>query len=228
MKKQVWAVSALVIGLAMVAGAKENRPQAEEQWEWILTPYFFLPAIDTDNTVAGQTVSTDMSVGDLLDNFDTRALALRAEGWKGEYGFVLDGSWTDLDGDFGPGDAINVQVSQWYIDALVGGRTVQSVGGGIPNWWDFTIGPRYNSLKQEIGLSGASLGGTETWVDVMIGSRAFWMLGQSQWLFMLRGDIGGFGWGSASDLSASATAGFGWLFSEHWSLDLGYRYCAPS
>ena len=216
--KSVLMLSVIAMIMPVYSGAQE-----EEEWQWIITPYFFLPSIDADSTIAGQTTYIDASLGDILDTFDVMSLSLRTEGWKGQWGFILDGTWTDMDGDFGPDDVVNVDVEQWYVDGLAGWRNLSDEGGMMPAWCDITAGLRYNSLRQSIGLPMASFGGTETWTDLMVGTRGVWAL-SDRWSLVVRGDIGGFDISDSADLSASATGGFSWLFTEAWSANLGYRY----
>ena len=205
------AVLAILAGTALGQG---------ERWEWLITPYAFLPSLDVDSTIAGQTVNADLSFEDVWDTFDVKAFAARGEGWKGDWGFVLDGSWTDLNTEAGPAD---IAIEQFFLDGLAGWRQVQEGGGMVPKTWNLTGGLRYNSLKQEVTLPPGTLGGTEQWLDLMLGARGFWELSE-KWAFILRGDIGGFGIGDSADLTASATGGFAWKFASQWSLDAGYRY----
>jgi hypothetical protein len=223
MRNRTKWVGAVVVAVLVGLGLGSVAQAQESEWEWVVTPYLFLPAIDGDSTIAGQTVPIDMSFGDIWDNFDALSLALRTEGWKGDWGFILEGLWTDLDGSFGPGDAINVKIQQWYIDALGGWRKQSPAGTAMPIHWDVTGGLRLNSFKQEVGLPAGTIGGREDWVDLMVGSRGVWKIADS-WIGVLRGDIGGFGISDSADMSASVTGGFGWLFNPQWSLDFGYRY----
>jgi hypothetical protein len=217
-------VAGVILGATLLVTPALAAEQ-ESEWEWVVTPYLFLPAVDADSTVAGVTVPVDLSFSDVWDNFDAMSLAARVEGWNGDWGVILDGIWTDVDGALGPQGVAKVDFEQWYIDALAGWRQKSETYTGSPIWYDLTAGLRYNSLKQQISLPAGDLGGTETWVDLMLGARYLWNFSDN-WLFMARGDIGGFGWGDSSDLSASLTSGFGWIFSRNWSLDLGYRYYA--
>ena len=45
-----------------------------------------------------------------------------------------------------------------------------------------------------------------------------------KWTLAVRGDMGGFGIGSASDLTWSITTGLDFKLSEKWSIDIAYRY----
>jgi hypothetical protein len=221
-KRSLLVASVLVAG-TMLAGAVV--PVQASEWEFVVTPYLFLPAVDADSTIAGNTAPVDVSFSDIWENSDAISLSARGEAWRGNWGLLLDGYWTDIDATAGPQGIVGIDIEQWYIDVLGGWRQQAVTSGGKPFWCDLTAGLRYNSLKQKITLPIGSVGGTEPWVDLMLGGRCLWEFAES-WKFIVRGDIGGFGLGDSSDLAASVTGGFGWDFTPDWSLGLGYRYYA--
>lgn len=224
MKKMYWTVA-----MALVLGIGTTSTQAADGWDWAVTPYAFLPALDLDSTVAGQTVPVDMSFSDVIDTFDILAFSIRAEGWKDQWGLVLDSYWVDLDANMGPGDSVAVKIEEWYVDALAGYRWIMPTDYARPATADVTFGLRFHSLEQTInGLQAADgtqlpqLGGDDDFVDIMIGGRYLRPFSDA-WLFMLRGDVGGFDLTDGTRLNYSATGAFGWEFSRGWLLDLGYR-----
>jgi len=203
----------------------------DDEWEWQISPYFFLPAADVDSTVDGSTVGIDMSFGDILDDFDVFAFSIRTEAWKGKWGIVFDGIWTDLDGEFGPDDMIDVDIKDGIVDILAGYRIKTDASNGRGLIFDIMPGLRYHYMKQKIKVDiplpppfpTANVGGSEDWVEPVIGGRVVWPFAE-KWSLVVRGDMGGFGIGSASDLTWSITGGVGFQFSEKWMLKLGYRY----
>ena len=97
---------------------------------------------------------------------------------------------------------------------------------------DILGGGRYHYLKQEIELSavhpilgpiGTTLGGSEEWVEMIVGGRIRFDVFENL-AIGVRGDIGGFGIGSGSDLTWNVVAGIDWRFRENMSLKIGYRY----
>jgi opacity protein-like surface antigen len=93
-------------------------------------------------------------------------------------------------------------------------------------------GLRYGYLRQKIDLNvtiagvgsvGAKLGDSEDWVEPFIGGRIRWDL-NDKWAIDFRGDAGGFGIGSASDLLWQVALGIDYKMSEKTSLVAGYRY----
>lgn len=213
----------------------------DNQWRFSLTPYIFLPAeVSGDSTVAGQTVSLDFDTSELLDILDF-AFATRAEAWKGDFAIILDGNYVDVEldaktkgpGPFPGGEEVDVDVRQFYLDLLASYRVLKKPYNDDGDLWTLEVmgGGRYNYLKQEINLKEegslgpgvtTSVGGSETWVDPMVGARVMAMLSE-RWSMSVRGDIGGFGI-TDTDLTWSLTGGVDYRPWEQTSLKFGLRY----
>jgi hypothetical protein len=67
-----------------------------------------------------------------------------------------------------------------------------------------------------------SVSDTVSWVDPFVGGRIFIPL-DKKWYIGLRGDIGGFGIGNASDLALNGNVSINWQINELFSLNAGYR-----
>lgn len=207
---------------ALVAVSLGNALCAQEsEWEWRITPYAFLTGMDATSTLGGRSVNIDLDFGDVIDTFDVKAFSARVEGWKGKYGFVLDGYYVDLDADVGPA---TVDLRQQYLDVLAGYRIIdKDAVGQLDGSYEFTTGVRFNDFRQELILPPGVVGGTENWADLMFGFRAVVPVHEA-WVVNGRFDIGGFGLEDSADMSTSLTLGAGWLFHRNWVLDFGYRY----
>jgi len=212
----------------------------DSEWRADFSPYLFLPvSVTGDSTIAGQTTSLDLDAGDLLDLLSF-ALSGRLEVWKGDFGLILDGYYVNLDagGTVGtPGPlpinvSIDADIRQFYIDGLGSYRVIHEPYNDDGDVWslDLMAGVRYNYLKQKISVSASgglgpgaatSLGGSETWVDPMVGARVAVALNE-RWTAAVRGDIGGFGV-SDTDLTWSVTGGFDYRPWESTSLKFGWR-----
>ena len=64
--------------------------------------------------------------------------------------------------------------------------------------------------------------GSASWTDLFVGARLVTDLPHN-WKMVLRGDVGGFGIGGSSDLSAQGSLVFRWFFRPSWDLVVGYR-----
>lgn len=213
----------------------------DSEWRFSLTPYAFVPvSVSGDSTVAGSTVALDLDLSDVLDLLKFAA-AGRFEAWKGDYALILDSSYVALEaggtvtvpGPFALSAAIDVDIVQFYQDVLASYRAIKKPYNANGDLWTLEImgGARLNYLKQEIDvtISGGpgpgvarTLGGSETWIDPMLGARVSAMLGE-RWTVGVRGDIGGFGI-SDTDLTWSITGAFDYRPWEQTSLKFGLRY----
>lgn len=213
----------------------------DTEWRFSLEPYVYIPAkVSGDSTVAGQAVALDLDMEDALDLLEF-ALAGRVEAWKGDYALILDGNYVDIgvEGRIeGPGPLplaanVDVDIRQYYQDAMVSYRAIKKPYNGKGDLWTLEVmgGARYNYLKQEIDLKvsggpgpgqATTLGGSETWIDLMLGARVSAMLSE-RWTVGARADIGGFGI-SDTDLTWSITGGVDYRPWEKTSLKFGWRY----
>jgi opacity protein-like surface antigen len=235
-KTLMTAAFLLVFMMVCPSAYAQDEVSGSDEWEFQVTPYFFAPAVDGDSTVDGGTVELDLDFGDVLDDFDVFGLSGRFEAWKGDWGFIVDGMYVDLDGDFDfPLPIVNevgVDIEQFNLDFAVSRRLATMPlreDSDIP-WVSFEAigGARYVDLKQEIRPKPAlpvpapKLGGSEDWVEPFVGGRITLALSE-KWNLLARGDVGGFGIGSASDLTWNLLIGARYRFSQRASLVGGYR-----
>ncbi len=252
MRTCVWlaflsGVVLLTVGCTSVpAGSGAAAPGAGEPdgWEVELIPYVWVPAsVSGDSTVAGGTVGIDLGTDEMMDLFDEINFAGsgRLEAWKGDWGFFLDGMYIDMGLEFtGPlggtplAGSIAVDITQGNLDVGVAHRLLDvplsSSGNRRPNLVLEPLGGvRYVYLKQEIDVDppgpppGVTLGGSEDWVEPFVGARVRLELTDKLGL-TVRGDVGGFGIGSASDLTWSVLAGARYRATDRLDLGIGYRY----
>ena len=221
-----------------VYGQEPTSPS--DGWEIRLMPYFWMPSIDADAKISGLSGDVDLSFNDILDNLDMVAMG-RMEAWKGKWGLTFDGLFMNLgaDGSFEGTRG----VTNFDLDADI--RLGMADFGlayrffeqrfGKNNEQKFTFEPygglRYAYLREKIdlnidiagvGSTGANLGGSEDWIEPFIGSRIRWDL-NDKLAINVRGDAGGFGIGSASDLTWNFEAGIDYKLSKNMSFQAGYR-----
>ena len=203
-----------------------------------ISPYIFLPvSVTGDSTIAGQTVSLDLDTSDLLELLSF-ALAGRTEIWKNDFGLILDGYYVKLEAGgtvTSPGPlAINVSIDadirQFYLDGLGSYRVINQPYNTDGDMWSLELigGLRYNYLKQEVDTAvsagpgvTATLGGSETWVDPILGGRVT-MAFDERWAAGARADVGGFGI-SDTNMTWSITGGLDYRPWETTSLKFGWR-----
>ena len=120
------------------------------------------------------------------------------------------------------------------LDFGVGYRLVElPVGESQKLTFDPIGGIRYAYFKDEANIdpagplggiiSGRTLGGDEEWVEPFFGGRVRWDI-TDKLAAAVRGDIGGFGIGSASQLTWNLIAGIDYQLTEKMSFKFAYLY----
>ena len=217
----------------------EKDKPADDKWNFLVTPYFNANSLDLKSTVNGQTADVDLDFSDIIDDFDVWGFSTRVEAQKGEskWGFILDGWYIDLEGDFKMDDPIvqevDVDIEQAQVDLAVKyrlfkGLPMKKAGCYLPLSLDVWGGARYAYLKQKIKpRSGVptipnTLGKSKDWVEPLVGASIHFPLTRKLTLNVL-GDVSGFGVGSASDKTWSFTTGFDYQLFEKVSIKLAYK-----
>jgi hypothetical protein len=188
-----------------------------------IAPYLWAAGIDGD-VRAGRAASTPVNAdfGDILENLEA-GLMIAGEAWfSPEWGVLGDLAWMDLATDAtGPLGAASVratnelwhgQVSAAWRPARQNGAVVDVLGG--VRWIDVESGLQTNVVSASVG---------EAFLDPVVGLRATVPIG-SNFQLMTQADVGGFGVGT--DLSYQLVAVFGWQFSQHAGIGLGWRHLA--
>jgi hypothetical protein len=226
------------------AEATPPSPPPEPRWEVIVSPYVWAQSIDGHVTVHGVKADLDVSFRDILERLDVAFMGVvevRYDEWR----LTADVVWADLSDDSSRQTLTgrvktNVDVRFIVAEFLAGRRVFSGSASWLP-WGrrsddprridvDLFGGARYWTLKSEIDIRtpGVVLPGrihtsaSSDWVDPVLGTRLRLDL-TDRFGLTLRGDIGGFGVGSASELSWQAWGGLGFRLSERWTLWGGYR-----
>jgi len=241
MSNTVWvpmSIAVLLLGSVAAPVCGQDLSASSESWAVTMAPYIWFAGLDSTNTVDGLSGSADLSFSDVL-GIAKMSLTARTEARKGPWGLILDVTYMDLGtevrGSLGP---INYKldgvVRNLLTDFAVSYRVhEQSFGHGMRQ--NIAIDPyaglRYGFLKQEIELNvdiplvgpqGTTLRGSEDWVEPFVGGRILWEVGEKV-TAGIRGDVGGFGIGSASDLTWNAVAWISYQVTGSIDVGLGYR-----
>ena len=249
MKTEVLKCSTFVFLLVIVISLPtyaQDTSQSTNDWEIRLIPYFWMPSLDAEGTIGGPlggslSGNVDLSFGDVMDYFDFGAMG-RVEAWKGKWGLIFDGLFMNLsaDGSFQGSRGLtnfnlDADVRLGMADFGLAYRLIENRFG--KNSLQRLIfepygGLRYAYLRQRIdlniniagvGSAGRTLGTSEDWVEPFVGGRVVWEM-NDKWSFNLRGDAGGFGIGSASDLTWQIAGGVDYKISKNMIFNAGYRY----
>ena len=223
----------------------QDNPIGGQEWEVRLMPYYWFLSVDTKATVNGNLSSLsgniDLSYDDIMDYLDFGVMG-RLEVWKGKWGLTFDGLFLNLSADRSftgrsgiTNFAVDADVRIGLADFALAYRLFEQQFGDN-NEQKLTFEPygglRYAYLRQKIDLNvaiagvgsiGTTLGGSEDWVEPFVGGRVLWDL-NDKIAINLRGDVGGFGIGSASKLTWNLVTGIDYKLSENMTLNAGYRY----
>ncbi|MCT8161605.1 hypothetical protein [Pseudoruegeria sp. SHC-113] len=228
--------AAACVGLALAAPQAEAQPLPGElsadSWQHSITPFLFLPLSTTGtSTIDGTSTDLDLDLGDIFDLLQGAA-SIRYEGWKGRYGIIVEGYWTNLGLDQSlPGPAVTrVEVDARQAFVAVQGAYRVNAGvnaAGRPFATDLAFGAKWNRLKQEVTGTGAgggtaTIGGTEDWFEPVVTARYSVEIADD-WIFGARAELSGFGV-NGNDLSYLALVGFNWQKWENTSLRFGYQF----
>ena len=223
----------------------QDQSQLTNDWEVRLIPYFWFLSVDAEGTVGGTSRSisgnVDLSYGDITDYLDFGASG-RLEAWKGKWGLTFDGLFLNLSASnsfHGPIALVNVgldaDIRLGMADFGLAYRLIENRFGQNNEQrvaFEPYGGLRYGYLREKIdvsvnivgvGSAGRTLGTSEDWVEPFVGGRLIWDL-NDKWSLNVRGDAGGFGIGSASDLTWQITGGVDYKISKNMTFNAGYRY----
>jgi len=194
--------------------------QAEDTWQYRLTPYLWSPSLYGDLTIdPDPTASSDTSLLDVLDF----AVLLAGEARKGDWGIIGEFNYLALSED--ASSSGGVFSSEMSLDGVMAGaavayrfarenRNFADAFAGLRSWWidakiDFDLLP---SVSQ-----------STSWVDPIVGLRGLYDLSDTVFVNGLA-EIGGFGVGS--DLQWELIGRVGYRFGDSVSAALGYRHLA--
>jgi len=244
-RKVTIALTVLAVGLICSSAYGQEKMTASDDWEIRLIPYFWFLSIDAEGTVNGNlrslSADVDLSFGDVMDHIDFGAMG-RVEAWKGKWGLFFDGLFLNLsaDGSFkGRSGITNFSLD---VDARLGSADFglayrlfeQRFGNENKQSLAFEPygGLRYAYLREKVdltvnipgvGSAGRTLGTSEDWVEPFVGGRVIWGL-NDKLAINIAGDAGGFGIGSASDLTWQIKGGVDYKLSKNVTFNAGYRY----
>jgi len=218
---------ALVLTFVFILGTgtpgKTEILEKSDHWKNFAALYGWSQAINGDIKVKGVENNLDVTYSDTFSALKFFFMG-HYEGMKGHWGILFDLSYTQLEksndhpGGLVPGTR-QMKINQSLIELAVPYRLTWK-----PVVADVFVGGRYNYNYSELGIPSrpVTVSDTVAWVDPFVGGRIFIPL-DKKWYIGLRGDIGGFGIGNASDLALNGNVSINWQINELLSLNAGYR-----
>ena len=196
--------------------------------QWTVAPYLWMVGMNGSVSVHHTQAEVDASFGDLLDNLDFALMAhVECELDKG--GMFFDAYYSEFSEDADVA-VQSVELSSQlklfefgafsrFLDRTLDASSERHFKA------DALAGVRYCELDNTIDFDAPGLQNIddgEWWVDSFVGARCQWDFAPA-FALTARGDVGGFGFGTASDLAWQVQTLFCWRLSEGATLGAGYR-----
>ena len=227
-------ISAMICAAPLIAVAGQTvadpiiTTPAPSPWEFRISPYAWLTAIDGTSGPDGYTADLDASFSDITDVLKMAA-ALQMEARYERWGFLADGFYANLGNSghtSGPEHAnVDVDFKQFLGEFDILYRVCESSNHFV----DVYAGVRYNHVELEVDIDRNGPlkdvdnynSDSKDWADPIVGLRTQWNI-NDKWYLAGKGDIGGFG--VSSDLTWNLQATVGYNFTPCVSAEIGYRY----
>lgn len=206
-------LAAFGLTLASSGEAQENRvPNAqgeEPAWRFSFTPYLWGAGLNGRVGVAGRSSDVNISVGDVIDNFDIGVMGL-VEARKELWALRTDVFFVNLGNEV---DGVTVDLSELMLQPEVGRTILSRPWGGI----DALVGARYWHVR--VDLSPNEVSESQDWIDAVLGA-ALRYLPVERWHLFAKGDLGAGG----SSFTWQAYGGAAYDVGQCCAVSALYRY----
>lgn len=188
-------------GVSAWASSEDVALYPNDEWVWRFSPVIGPQRYDGAVRVEGERGSANTSLDDIADKA-TFQMSLQAEGHGERAGFLFDLSYLALNADLvNSSGAANLSASLLSVDTLGSLGLGPWERGTTSTGFELLGGGRWNQLTGDIRTSSSgSADATRGWVDPVVGGRVTTSFDFPLRL-ELRSDWGGFGVGSATDLT---------------------------
>jgi hypothetical protein len=219
---------ALVLSLSPLPGGLRG---AVGDASFFLTTYYWFPRTSGSVTVTGDTRNLGVDTRESLESSNFGGI-LKGENWRGHWGLAFDLLVMALGDEsrFG-GTRLDTTLDTSMTEVSVlwrlarGGSGEPSIHDPRSRGWvlDLKGGVRHTRADLEIDVDpGADASRSDNWVEPFGGGRVLYRPSR-KWVLGLSMDAGGFGIGSASDLTLNLAGGADYRLGEEKWLQLGYR-----
>lgn len=229
----------LLFGQSAQAQAK----QQTSEWGFKIAPYAWLAGTGGTIVTDGEETEFDLAFDDIL-KLTTGGFQINAEARYKRFFLAFDGTWAQLGhAEDLLGGRVGFRVKQTIAELQVGYRLIGPVlDSATPDTrayafaavsLDAYLGIRYwlTDLSLDIDLPGlppfippaqSSVSSIDEWFEPLLGAR--FGLGLSPKLALgINGNLGGFGFGEAAELTWTLTMVIDWRFGRKWSAAFGWR-----
>lgn len=200
-----------------------QEPAHEKKWKFLIEPYIMFPSMAGETGVRNlPSVDVDANAGDIFSKLQFGAM-LYVEAQNDTWAITSDLLYMNLNQEATPTTIINS-----------GEATAKQFGYELAGLYRIApflesgLALRLNNISSELDIIRNTIDGTEslnaslskTWVDPVIVTRLTADIDDT-WLFVFRGDFGGFGIGSNFTWQVQGYVGY--RFSTLFQTSIGYR-----
>ena len=198
---------------------------------FFFTTYYWKPTTSGEVTVEGQTRTHSVDTRESLETSNFGGM-LKGEKWNGKWGLAFELLFIALEDEsrFG-GTEIDAILDTSMTEFSFLWRLAERTTGGAlmhdssTTGWvlDLEGGVRHTRADLEIEIDPGADGATsDNWVEPFAGGRVLYRPSR-KWILGLSMDAGGFGIGSASDLTWNLAGGVDYRLGEEKWVQIGYR-----
>jgi hypothetical protein len=221
-----WTARVLGGAIALLPAMEASAQDLE--WRYSASVYGWFSGLGTSVGTEFGTVESDLSFSDIWDMLDM-AFFGTFEARRGQFGFIVDLNYTDLSTT--RATPLGAAFSSATVDTtltILSGYATWRVSDTAAAQVDLAGGFRAYDLDLGVALAAGvepaqSFSESDRWIDPVIGARVIVPFGD-KWFATAVADVGGFGIGSASDLSYQLLGTVGYRFNDTWSVQGGYRH----
>ncbi len=216
----------IIIVLLLAVSANSSLAQQnilDKKWKFLIEPYMMFPSMSGETGIRNlPSVDVDANAGDIFSKLQFGAM-LYLEAQNDKWAITSDLLYMNLKQDATPSTIIN----SGKVTAKQLGYELAGLYRIAP-FLESGMALRLNNISSEMDIIRNTLNGTEslnaslskTWVDPVIVTRLTADI-NDKWLFVFRGDFGGFGVGSTFTWQLQGYAGY--RFSNLFQTTIGYR-----
>jgi len=196
--------------------------------EWWVIPYFWFSEGDSTVKVNGSNGENfEGSLGDIFD-FTDYSLSARVEVWMRRWGLTFDFLSSSLWDEAQVDSTTRANLNAKLFFADVGGSYLLGqlpLAGETERELSLELmgGGRFVNMNTDLEfVPGGTQKNNQNWVEPFGGLRTYFRFAE-RWDLMVRGDVGGFGIGSGSELTWNFVTDLSFYLDGGISLFLGYR-----
>ena len=228
-------MAALSLAVLGVGASQTGHAVEADAWQYEITPYALTAGLEGTAGVRGVTSDIDMSISDVLDDFEAGFMGLFSAR-KGPWMYSLEGVYFKLadqpahsvTGPFGRvtvNGALDLTTKMYVYQGSIGYRvldgdtSVDVIGGLRYTKLDLDMSVTLTTTPGIVFPGGTrSASGSESWTDGVVGALVQHSV-SDQVALIGYADVGGGG----SDLTYQLIAGANWEFNKGYTAKAGYR-----